>query len=77
MATFVTRLPGNSVAKTATFVCTTRAGRRQLRRVKTTGVIAFHGFKEAMYLALSETIRYRATKCGDVIATSNSDDTNM
>ena len=25
-----------------------------------------------MYLAISETIRYRATKLGDVIATSNS-----
>ena len=30
-----------------------------------------------MYLAISETITYRATKLGDVIATSNSDHKNM
>ena len=30
-----------------------------------------------MYLAISETIRYRATKLGDVIATSNPNHTNM
>ena len=32
---------------------------------------------QAIYLAISETRRIRATKLGEVIATSNSDHTNM